>query len=60
VVGARPGAGLITSSLPRKLLERCRRLGDRWLTFQPYIRTLEIDGRPIRFFYATAQAASLL
>jgi len=34
------------------------RLSDRLLDFQPYIRTLEIDGRPIRFFYATAQAAS--
>jgi FkbM family methyltransferase len=34
------------------------RLSDRMLDFQPYIRTLEIDGCPIRFFYATAQAAS--
>ena len=31
---------------------------DRILDFQPYIRTLEIAGCPIRFFYATAQAAS--
>jgi FkbM family methyltransferase len=31
---------------------------DRVLDFQPYIRTLEIDGCPIRFFYATAQSAS--
>lgn len=34
------------------------RVSDRLLDFQPYIRTLAIDGCPIRFFYATAQAAS--
>ena len=33
-------------------------VSDRVLDFQPYVRTLEIDGCPIRFFYATAQAAS--
>jgi FkbM family methyltransferase len=30
----------------------------RVLDFRPYIRTLEIAGCPLRFFYATAQAAS--
>ena len=39
-------------------LEKLRaRLSDRLLDFQPYIRTLDITGCPIRFFYATAQAA---
>jgi FkbM family methyltransferase len=33
------------------------RVSDRILDFQPYIRTLEIEGCPIRFFYGTAQAA---
>jgi FkbM family methyltransferase len=33
-------------------------LSHRVLDFQPYIRALEIEGCPIRFFYATAQAAS--
>ena len=34
------------------------RISDRLLDFQPYIRTLEISGCPIRFFYATVQAAN--
>jgi FkbM family methyltransferase len=41
-----------------KLQKLWARVSDRVLDFQPYIRTLEIDGGPIRFFYATAQAAS--
>jgi FkbM family methyltransferase len=32
-------------------------LSDRFLEFQPYIKPLPIAGCPIRFFYATAQAA---
>jgi FkbM family methyltransferase len=45
--------------LLRNKLQKLRaRVSDRVLDFQPYIRTLEIDGCPIRFFYATAQAAS--
>jgi FkbM family methyltransferase len=40
-------------------IEKLRaRVSDRLLNFQPYIRTLAIDDCPIRFFYATAQAAS--
>lgn len=33
-------------------------VSQRVLDFQPYIRALEIEGCPIRFFYATAQATS--
>jgi FkbM family methyltransferase len=33
-------------------------LSDRLLEFKPYIKPLPIEGCPIRFFYATAQAAS--
>jgi FkbM family methyltransferase len=33
-------------------------LSDRLLDFKPYVKPLPIDGCPIRFFYATAQAAS--
>jgi FkbM family methyltransferase len=33
-------------------------LSDRFLEFKPYIKPLAIDGCPIRFFYATAKAAS--
>jgi FkbM family methyltransferase len=32
-------------------------VSDRVLDFHPYIRTLAIEGCPIRFFYGTAQAA---
>jgi FkbM family methyltransferase len=43
----------------RTRLEKLRaRLSDRLLDFQPYIRELDIAGCPIRFFYATAQAAN--
>ena len=34
------------------------RVSSRGQDFQPYIRSLEIDGFRVRFFYATAQAAS--
>ena len=40
-----------------KLRKLWSRVSDRLLDFQPYVRTLEIDGAPIRFFHATAQAA---
>ena len=44
------------------LQNRCEKLraslSHRVLDFQPYIGALEIAGCPIRFFYATAQAAS--
>jgi FkbM family methyltransferase len=44
------------------LQNRCEKLrasvSHRVLDFQPYIGALEIEGCPIRFFYATAQAAS--
>jgi FkbM family methyltransferase len=33
------------------------RLSDRFFEFKPYIKPLEIEGCPIRFFYGTAQAA---
>lgn len=44
--------------LQTKLQKLRARVSDRLLDFQPYIRRLEIDGAPIRYFYATAQAAS--
>ncbi len=46
------------SGLQTRLQKLWARASDRILEFQPYIRTLEIDMCPIRFFYATAQAAS--
>ena len=46
------------SGLQRKLQKVWARVSHRVLDFQPYIRTLELDCCPIRFFYATAQAAS--
>ena len=46
------------SDLQRKLQKVWARVSDRVLDFQPYIGALEINGCPIRFFYATAQAAS--
>lgn len=45
------------SALQSKLHRLWTRASDRALSFQPYIRTLAIEGCPIRFFYATAQAA---
>lgn len=44
--------------LQTKLQKLRAQVSDRVLDFRPYIRPLEIDGCPIRFFYATAQAAS--
>jgi FkbM family methyltransferase len=43
----------------RSNLDKLRsRLADRLLTFRPYVKSLPIEGCPIRFFYATPQAAS--
>lgn len=44
--------------LQTKLQKLRGRVSDRILDFQPYVRTLEIGGGPIRFFYATAQSAN--
>lgn len=44
--------------LQTKLQKLRARVSDRILDFQPYIRTLEIEGAPVRYFYATAQSAS--
>ena len=46
------------SGLQASLRKLRARVSDRLLDFQPYIRTLDIGGCPIRFFHATAQAAS--
>jgi FkbM family methyltransferase len=42
----------------RKVDKLRGQLSDRLLEFKPYIKPLPIEGCPIRFFYATAQAAS--
>jgi FkbM family methyltransferase len=43
----------------RSKVEKLRsQLSDRLLDFKPYVKPLPIEGCPIRFFYATAQAAS--
>lgn len=43
----------------RSYVDKLRsQLSDRLLEFKPYVKPLPIDGCPIRFFYATAQAAS--
>ena len=57
--GEKPKDGKRSMSGLQSRLKKLRaQVSDRVLDFQPYIRTLAIDGCPIRFFYATAQAAS--
>ena len=48
----------MTGLLQRKIEKLRHKVADRWLVFRPYIRSLPVDGASVRFFYATAQAAS--
>jgi FkbM family methyltransferase len=52
------GGAFMTPFLQSKFDKLRNQLSDRFLEFQPYIKMLPIEGCPIRFFYATAQAAS--
>jgi FkbM family methyltransferase len=51
-------AAVMTPFVQSKFDKLRSQLSERLLAFRPYIKSLSIDGCLIRFFYATAQAAS--
>ena len=53
-----PTESTVIRFFARKVDKLRGQLSDRLLEFKPYIKPLPIEGCPIRFFYATAQAAS--
>ncbi|MGH6898389.1 MAG: FkbM family methyltransferase [Geminicoccaceae bacterium] len=48
----------MTRFMQNKIDKLRSRLSDRFLEFRPYIRSLAIEGCPLRFFYGTPQAAA--